>query len=153
MIPKNVFALIFIMFFFLSTIYAQEMDCGSTGTTTVSPRSGCDEWGDYSSIDVSKTPIKTIRVTLHIFQKNDGTGNFVPYTSTGAKTSDYWWLKGVIDNASSKMGTLQPMRIPSTSEFLPDSRIRLELMNIYVWPDSSLWAQSNYFIHGNNHYN
>lgn len=141
----NLFKSLFILFAFVpaSSLLSQTSDCGNT-SNNVEPRSNCEDWDDYQNITVSNTPIKTIRVTIHVFQKTDGTGNFAPYNSGGNPTDDWWWLKGLVEDASATFGSLPQMNMPTNSPYITDSRIRFTVAQIMVWTNDNLWDKSDY---------
>lgn len=130
------FSLTFSLFFLLSLsssiLLSQDSYCGMPPSKAVgSFKSGtCD-------VNVSDLTTKTIRVTFHVFQKNDGSGN-IPNTSQGIA-----WLNSLNNFASDKLGQLQPMNLSSPSPYISDSKIRLKLMNIYFWKNTTLFNKGN----------
>jgi|GEM_PF-2666190 len=129
---KNIIriALFFIFLFVLQFSFAQHQ-CSmeeSHGNMKGNPPT-CD-------INVNQTSVKTIRVTVHVFQKNNGTGN-IPNNTTGKN-----WIKNVISSASSQMGNLQPMNLNTNSPYIKDSKIRFKLMNTYYWKNTTMWAKA-----------
>ena len=96
-----------------------------------------------SNIPNSQTPIKTVRLNMHLMLKDDGTGNF-PEDDPLAFTyldSMMNWLNAILAN-------LQPPTIPAPdkninptdpSVYIPDSRIRFRLASVHWHKDTVGW--------------
>jgi len=113
------------------TTTAQPMECGTphaSGAATLSV--GCNDWDDYGITNAmtSNTPIKTIRVTIHIFQKNDGSGNFANAN----------WVSGAVNDCNNIWGDLDPMTTPTNSPYYQDSRVRVQIVGTYVWRNTTM---------------
>jgi len=113
------------------------MECGTpqgSGSATLSV--GCNDWDDYGITDAmtGNTPIKTIRVTVHIFQKNDGSGNFANAN----------WVSGAVNDCNNIWGNLNPMTTPTNSPYYQDSRVRVQIVGTYVWQNTTMWGLSNW---------
>ncbi len=158
---KNI---IFLLILFTFNVTAQKLvNCGTNKTSrTILPRGICDDWNKYSSpINLGNTPVKTIRVSIHVFQKKDGSGNLTPQVTQvqnmpltnnlmlrlsqgGSANPDFWWLKGNVE--TDRFSNAIPMTIPTTSPFVEDTRIRLQITGFYVWQDDEMWEQSDNFF-------
>lgn len=91
---------------------------------------GCSDWINFAPYISTQTPIKYVRITLHIFQKNDGTGNFQDNT-----TDRDWLINTLISHLNYKMAHLQPMNLNTSSPYIEDSRIRYVVDQIYFHQD------------------
>ncbi|MBS1570369.1 MAG: hypothetical protein JST45_13155, partial [Bacteroidetes bacterium] len=96
---------------------------------------------NYAPIIPDHTPVKTVRIALHVFQKDDGTGNF-------QNTPDHIaYLEGVVNSTNTQLANLGPQQIEvngalqpyGTSPYIIDSRVRLSLVGIYFHPHDSDW--------------
>jgi Pregnancy-associated plasma protein-A/Secretion system C-terminal sorting domain len=159
---KNI---IFLLIIFAFNATAQKLiNCGSNKTSaSVLPRGICGDWNVYNSpINLSNTPVKTIRVSIHVFQRRDGSGNLTPQVTQvqntpptnnlmlrlsqgGSANADFWWLKGNVE--TDRFNNAIPMVLPTSSPYVKDTRIRLQIAGFYVWQDDEMWAQSdNFFV-------
>lgn len=146
--------ILLLLFYFNSEVHAQfYIDCGSTGSSSSSSSSSslfksssntCDDWDEYENINPSNTQTKQIRITVHVFQKDDGTGNFTPYDTNGNPTGDYWHIKAMVDEISNIASNHPQMNMVTTSPHYQDSRIRSKFLTVHVWKDDDMWSRSNY---------
>lgn len=104
----------------------------------------CSDWNIYAPVDPNNTPIKNIRITFHIMQKTNGTGNF-----PDNQTSRNWLSVNLMNAINSKMGGLQPMYLPTSSPVIADCRVRFTLANIYFWQDDYGWSYQQTASFGN----
>ena len=93
--------------------------------------SSCELWNHYESTNVSSTPIKTVRITYHVFNKDDGTGNIQNDTDGLDFLDDY------TDNLNLRYSQVDEMRVPSSSPHISDSRIRFDLAEVHFWDDTN----------------
>lgn len=130
----------FFLTFFLSLtstqIFSQqcEMPGGSHARSTTE---NCND------IDLESIPVKKIRITIHVFQKDDGSDN-IPDNSTGED-----WIEDAVDQTNAwmrQMGTYN--QNPSAS--IDDSRIEYDLKNIYFWQNSTMHAKGDNSISNGN---
>lgn len=97
---------------------------------------------DCIDMDIDEVPVKTIRITFHVFQKDDGSEN-IPDNPTGRN-----WLENTLMNSvNGVMSNLDPMNLSTSSPYFSDSKIRYEVMNIYFWKDTDLWAKGDRYNH------
>lgn len=132
---KILLTLIFICVY-ASNIVAQMMECGTPSSGGVATFStGCTDWDEYNILNsmTSQTPIKTLRVTVHVFQKNDGTGNFANAN----------WVNGAVNDCNNIWSSLDPAAYPTSSPHLVDCRIRLEVVETHVWQNTTMWEKSD----------
>ena len=113
---------------------AQEFICGNDNQLVPLKSTNCTNWDIYSPVNPNDTPIKTIRITFHVIQKNDGTGNF-PDNATSRN-----WLQSLVVSINGKFGNLEEMNLPTSSPHVTDSRIQFSLANIYFWQDDYGWS-------------
>ncbi len=94
---------------------------------------------NYSScdVDVAELPVKQVRIILHVFQKNDGSGN-IPNNNDGLSYLYLLWSQ-----ASDKFRNLQVMTSPTPSPYIPDSKIELREVGIHFWQNTTMWAKGN----------
>lgn len=123
-----------------SNVRAQS-ECGfSSSSMAGSPCSSCYDFNAYKNYTYNPqlTPIKNIRIVMHLFNRSDGTGSLP--NSSGARS----WLSGVVDNMNGILSNLQPM-VPasSLSPNYVDARIRFVLDEIYFW-DSDAGFNTGY---------
>ncbi len=104
-----------------------------------SKSSSCELWNHYESANVNATPIKTIRITYHVFNKDDGTGSIQNDTDGLDFLDDY------TDNINSRYSDLDEMRVPSSSPHISDSRIRFELAEVHFWDSSYGYTYPGYY--------
>jgi hypothetical protein len=64
---KNLHLLTIGIIIFTYRVNAQ--NCGNTESYGSSRSSACDDWEDYEPSSYNNTPIKTIRITFHIYSK------------------------------------------------------------------------------------
>ncbi|MBT8219313.1 MAG: hypothetical protein KJP00_05800 [Bacteroidia bacterium] len=96
-------------------------------------------WDRYDLIETIHQPIRTIRLSIHVFQDSLGAGNFNPFNPNGEKSEDWYWLNGLIDDASQKMGQLERMNMESSSTHIKDSRLRYQVVGLYTWKNQELY--------------
>lgn len=99
----------------------------------------CEFWDHYQSTNVSATPIKTVRITYHIFNQDDGSGN-IQNDSDGLD-----FLDDFTDNLNHRFSQLDEMRIPSTSPYITDSRIRFEVVEVHFWNSTYGYTYPGYY--------
>jgi len=134
---KNLILIVYLSSFL--SIQGQQTECGmvSTAATAYASSSlGCNDWDDYGITNAmtSNTPIKTIRVTIHIFQDDYGNGNF---------TTDNT-IRNFITNASGVLGNLLQMKTPTNSPYYTDSRIRIQVVESHIWENTDMWNNSEW---------
>jgi len=88
-------------------------------------------------VNISSLPIKTIRITVHVFQKDDGSEN-IPNNSSGIN-----YINSVISDANSKLGSMVAMNLSSPSPLITDTKVRYALKNIYFWQNTTMWSKGN----------
>jgi hypothetical protein len=116
-----------------------QMDCEVLSNSSMSSSCpNCFDFNKYSSYqyNVNNTPIKNIRIIIHIFNKSDGSGN-LPNTTVSRE-----WINSVVFQMNSIWSNVQPMNVPGTnpSNHYSDSRVRLILDNVYFWNDDNAYG-------------
>lgn len=109
---------------------AQQFSCNVLGATGSSSNSGCE-------VDLNQLTTKVVRVTFHVFQKNDGTGN-IPNTNYGKG-----WLWLMNEHANTAMANLDPMNLQTSSPYFSDTKIRFKYMGEYFWKNTSMWSKGD----------
>ncbi|OFX38889.1 MAG: hypothetical protein A2X08_02665 [Bacteroidetes bacterium GWA2_32_17] len=99
----------------------------------------CDMSINYAPHDDGMTPIKYVSITLHVFNKTDGTGNFPDIQDSRDWINNYIITAGL----NNTMANLTQMNIPTTSPYIHDSRIRFVVDNIFFWNDDYGWDMQN----------
>lgn len=77
-------------------------------------------------MDIDEVPLKTVRLTIHVFQKDDGSEN-IPDNPSGRG----WLLNSVMGSANDKMENLAIMNLSTSSPYFSDSKIQYQVANIY----------------------
>jgi hypothetical protein len=96
----------------------------------------CGVKANYTPIVNDHTPIVTVRIAFHVFQKSDRTGNFQN------NPTDIKYLENIINNANLRYSNLGVLNM-GTSPYIQDSRIRLVLENIYFHANTADWMVSS----------
>jgi len=89
-------------------------------------------------IDLSSIPIKTVRVSVHVFQKDDGSEN-IPDNQNGIDFINY-----VVGHASGLMADMKVMDPSSPSPHIVDTKIRYVIVERHFWQDTDLWAKGDH---------
>ncbi|MDF1676788.1 MAG: hypothetical protein P1U44_13825, partial [Vicingaceae bacterium] len=110
--------------------------CGTIDTNTignVESSIACQKSINYSPDEFTQT--KNVRVTLHVIQKTDGTGNF---QDTPLERN---WLENTLFNGQVNyiMENLSPMNLPTTSAYIQNSKIKYIVDDIFFHQDTYLW--------------
>jgi hypothetical protein len=92
----------------------------------------CDNSIEYAPLIPSHTPIKYIKVDIHVFQMDDGTGNL---QNIPAHT---FYINDVIKQANAWMGGLEKPNI-GTTPYIFDCKVRLVLTHIYYHAHTVDW--------------
>lgn len=105
----------------------------------------CDDWNIYSPVNPNNTPVKYVRITFHIMQKTDGTGNF----QDSSEQLNYLQstLMGFLN---SKFSNTTSMNLQTSSPYIQDTRIRFSLANVYFWQSDFAWNYQQTEEFGNN---
>jgi hypothetical protein len=140
---KKLYLLIILSILIKSLTGQSHFECFTHVPTSLKSAT-CNDWNNYAAVNPNNTPIKTVRITFHIMQKTNGTGNFPDNT-----TSRNWLSVNLMNAINSKMGSLQPMNLPSSSPTITDCRVRFTLANIYFWQDDYGWAFQQTLSFGN----
>jgi len=74
-----------------------------------------------------------------VIQDSLGQGNFTIVDSLGKDAPGWYWLRGVVKDASDRMGEIHPMNMPSPSPHIKDSRIRYKVVGVYAWQNQKLY--------------
>jgi hypothetical protein len=85
-------------------------------------------------------PIKTIRLVVHVFQKDDGTRNFQD------TPTDRAILNGAITSINEYYSNVTALSNPVAacpSALILDSRIRFQLADIFFYQNSDAWMAGN----------
>ncbi len=144
-------SLLLVLFLFSGITTYSQFTCGggiSEDDTYLVPLNGsCDKASlDYSNkyntleynIPDANTPIKTIMVNINVFQKTDGSGNWQNTPDHIAR------LEQVISWVNSKYKNVTyPSDVLPGVEFISDSKIRIELANIYFYQNDDLWIENS----------
>jgi hypothetical protein len=99
----------------------------------VKKNKSCQETQAYIPEDPFYTPLFRVRLVLHIFQKDDGTGNF---TNT---PQDLEFLDWMMTQVNAKYRQLDRPRLPTLSAYIPDSRVTFVVDTIFFHQDSYAW--------------
>lgn len=110
--------------------------CGTIDTNTignVESTIACQNSINYSPDEFTQT--KNVRVTLHVIQKTDGTGNF---QDTPLERN---WLENTLFNGQVNyiMENLSPMNLSTTSAYIQNSKIKYIVDDIFFHQDTYLW--------------
>ncbi|MBK8505432.1 MAG: hypothetical protein IPL46_26485 [Saprospiraceae bacterium] len=127
-----------LMPFLNSTLQGQTPMCG-TGTGigcgySYSSLNGCDDWEDYVVDNMASTPLKTLRITFHIFRPSNGSAGLPDDQSTRS------YITAIADQIASRFSNPSPYDGTSNSPYYSDTRIRIQLTGIYFWNDDLGWA-------------
>lgn len=128
---KKNLLLIFIALLIYYDASSQRISCGMPAVMKEkSLASTCYDWSipTYSRYSSSNTPIKYIRITIHILCKSDGSGNF-PNTQ---ESRDYI-TNTIVGSLNYRYSHTQPMALATNSPYYQDSRIQFSLANIFFW--------------------
>lgn len=131
---------LFFLFLLLSSFSFSQFLCYTAEDTSPQPHFFSGECGiqaNYTPIISSQTPIVTVRIAFHVFQKSDGTGNFQN------NPTDIAFLHNIINNANMRYANLDVLNM-GTSPYIQDSRIRLVLEKIYFHPNTTDWTVPGY---------
>src|SRR5690606_18264882 len=129
---------IIVLFFLVFTV--QLWSQGSCGMTDPPPML-LGGYSDCIDMDIDDVPVKTVRITIHVFQKDDGSEN-IPDNPTGRG----WLLNDLFGNVNYRMSNLAVMNLPTSSPYFTDSKIRYQIANIYFWQDTDLWSKGSRFL-------
>ncbi|MFT6849909.1 MAG: hypothetical protein ACJATA_000714 [Sphingobacteriales bacterium] len=77
---------------------------------------------NYAPVIPAHTPIKFVRLTFHVFQKSDSTGNFI-----NNELHRKFLRQHLIKDLNKNLGKLAPMNLPTPTPYIPDSRVRYSL--------------------------
>jgi hypothetical protein len=115
-----------ILIFTLNVSFSQNPnECGNTepAPPITQNQLSCDQTINYAPDDFTQK--KIIRITLHVVQKNDGSGNF-----QNTSTEKNWLENVMINDANFILGSLQPMNLTTTSPYIQNSKIEFKVMEI-----------------------
>lgn len=99
-------ALMLVVAIFDHLLYAQ---CLMEGTSYLKSAS-INNWSLYTGYDYNHTPLKYVRVTIHIFQKSNGTGNFPDNAVSREWLSNFFWSR-----LNDHFANTVPMALPTSS--------------------------------------
>ncbi|MBP9187524.1 MAG: hypothetical protein KBE91_07850 [Bacteroidia bacterium] len=87
------------------SLYAQISCEVFSSSPTPSTCNTCTDFNKHSNYqyNVNNTPIKNVRIVVHVFNKSDGTGN-LPDNSTSRN-----WINSVVYQMNSVWSNLQPI--------------------------------------------
>ena len=90
------------------------------------------------------TPIKTVRISFHVFEKSDGSGS---YNGSQSAVTSYFQL--LIDSMNYRHANIQTLTPTVTSPKVPDTKVRFVLNKVYFHTDDNLyiamaWRRSGY---------
>ena len=88
---------------------------------------------NYAPVIPEHNPIKYVRLTFHVFQKADSTGNYINNDLHKKFLSQY-----LINDLNKNLGNLAKMNLPTPTPHIPDSRVRYSL-------DTIIFHQSDEF--------
>lgn len=91
---------------------------------------------NYAPLIPEQTPVKFVRVSIHCFQKDDGTGNF-----TNAP-ADVTYLNNLISAANFRLSHLGVLNM-GTTPYIQDARVAIVLEHIYYHHHSVDWAYAD----------
>ena len=91
-------------------------------------------WDLYSEYTPEDTPVKYVRISFHVFQKTDGSGNF-PDDEASRN-----WLSGTfLSRLNNKYSNIPVMNLNTHSPHYRDARVQFVLGGIYFWKDDYAW--------------
>ena len=93
------------------------------------------ENGSNCDIDLTNVPEKSVRIIIHVFQKDDGSGN-VPNNSQGETFLFNMW-----NTASTTLRNLKQLTSPTPSPYIKDAKIRYQSVGIYFWKNTTMWSK------------
>ena len=101
-----------------------------TSTSTV-----CNDIWNYTIYpNYNFTPVKTLRISFEVFQRNDGSGSFV-----GSDQQIREYFSGLIDKTNQLLSNLQAHIPTVTTNYIVDSNIRFKLNQVYIFKDDNLY--------------
>ena len=123
----------FLVFFFLLNMAAKAQFCelAAPPKTYIKPSTVQGSVAVDPLTFPTNTPIKYIKMDIHVFQMSDGSGNFQN------TTPDIAFLNSVFSNANKFYGNLDPQTF-GTSPYITDSRIQIQYSKIYYCRQKSL---------------
>lgn len=89
-------------------------------------------------MDIDEVPVKTIRVSFHIFQKDDGSENI----QNDAAGNDY--LDAIEWSMNHYMINLPMFDYTTSSPYYTDSKIRYEVVKKNFYQNTEMWKKGNY---------
>lgn len=89
-------------------------------------------------MDIDEVPVKTIRVSFHIFQKDDGSGHI----QNDAAGNDY--LDAIEWSMNHYMINLPMFDYTTSSPYYTDSKIRYEVVKKNFYQNTEMWKKGNY---------
>lgn len=129
---KHIFFTLTILLLFNSISHSQ-MTCGTEDT----PAGYQTQSIPCINMDIDEVPIKTIRVSFHIFQKDDGSEN-IQNNSIG---NDY--LDAIEWSMNHFMSNLPMFDYTTYSPYYTDSKIRYEVVATHFWQNTEMWSKGD----------
>ena len=117
----------------LSPIGEQPIPADTTNAT-VAKLAGCGLWENHAPLITRHTPIKYIRVVIHVFQDALGNNNFQN------ATPDLAYLDNIILRTNNRFTNLDPLNPSFTSPVIAETRIQLFLDAVFFHQDDLGWA-------------
>src|SRR5690554_5570459 len=89
------------------------------------------------NMDIDEVPIKTIRVSFHIFQKDDGSENI----QNDTEGNDY--LDAIEWSMNYYMSNMPMFDYTTSSPYYSDSKIRYEVVATHFWQNTEMWKKGS----------
>ena len=84
--------------------------------------------------DTVLLPVKTIRISIHVFQKDDGTGNF-----SESNNEQVQFLSDLQRWVNHRLANLDTLRPAVSSPFVGDARVQIRTDSVFYHRDSHAW--------------
>lgn len=114
-----------VLFFFIHSI------CLFSQQKSISQQ---NKYLNYAPVPSEQTPLKYVRLIMHVFQKSDSTASF-----PDNETSRQWLRDKYLGHLNWRMGYVAKMNLPTSSPHIKDSRVRYHLDTIFFHQDDKGW--------------
>ncbi len=93
----------------------------------------CDDPINYAPLVAGHTPLKNVRIVIHILQRTDSVANFEN------TPKDIIWINFLARRVNLVMSCLDTMQLPTESPYIRDTRIRYVVDTIYFHQNNIDW--------------